>query len=147
MTSPTFSPYGGFHEGDHVTRDGSDVHLVKDMNADGFAATFVCVVAPGTGWTAVGDEEFNVCRRYERVTLNETTGHWELAPGRRTFHIADPFQTITDKMNALRDSFITYVDALVKAGLLKHIRRSAHRGTRAHQRRFARNPKRRALRK
>lgn len=79
-TAPKFSPYGGFSEGDHVTRDGTDVHLVKDMTADGFAATFVCVVAPATRWTAVGEEEFNVCRRYARLKRDEATQEWKQDP-------------------------------------------------------------------
>lgn len=81
MTERTHSPYGGYHEGDHVTRDGTDVQLVKDMTDDGFAATFVCVVAPASGWCQVGEEERNTCRRYERVTLNEETGTWSYDPG------------------------------------------------------------------
>jgi len=62
-----YSPYGGFAEGDYVSRDGSDVHLVTEMTADGFAATFICVVAPASGWCTVGEREFNLCRRYSRV--------------------------------------------------------------------------------
>lgn len=90
MTTQAHSPYGGFSEGDHVTRDGSDVHLVKDMTADGFAATFVCIVAPAAGWTAVGEEESNVCRRYERVTQDEQTGQWKITPGERKQQNMDP---------------------------------------------------------
>lgn len=56
ISDKTHNLYGGFSEGDHVTRDGSDVHLVKDMTADGFAAMFVCIVAPATGWIAVASE-------------------------------------------------------------------------------------------
>lgn len=65
--------YGNrFYEvGDLVTRDGTDVHRVVDHNGsdgyppDGF--TVVCVKAPTEPWTDVGEEEFNVCRRYEPV--------------------------------------------------------------------------------
>jgi hypothetical protein len=65
-----FSEYGQFAVGDHVTRDGSDVQLVKDMDGDGYCGTFVCVVAPSSGWCEVGEEEFNLCSRYSRVTHN-----------------------------------------------------------------------------
>lgn len=65
--------YGNrFYEvGDLVTRDGTDVHRVVDHNGsaghppDGF--TVVCVKAPSQPWCAVGDEEFNTCRRYSPV--------------------------------------------------------------------------------
>jgi hypothetical protein len=62
-----YSEYGKFAVGDYVTRDGSDVQLVKDLTDDGFCGTFVCVVAPSSGWCAVGEDEFNLCRRYSRV--------------------------------------------------------------------------------
>lgn len=75
-----YSPYGGYFEGDHVTRVGSDVQLVKDMSSDGYHATFVCLVAPHDGWCEVGDEESNLCRRYQRVAQNAESGEWELAP-------------------------------------------------------------------
>lgn len=61
------SDAGGFAEGDYVTRDGTDVQLVKDMSECGDLATFVCVVAPTDGWCEVGEEEVNLCRRYSRV--------------------------------------------------------------------------------
>lgn len=58
-----------FEVGDLVTRDGTDIHRVVDHNgSDGHAPdgmTVVCVKAPSGGWTKVGEEEFNVCRRYE----------------------------------------------------------------------------------
>jgi hypothetical protein len=62
-----FSQHGNFYVGDYVTRDGSDVQFVKDMADDGFFATFVCVVAPASGWCAVGEEVPNLCRRYSRI--------------------------------------------------------------------------------
>jgi hypothetical protein len=89
-TTPIHSPYGGFSEGDHVTRDGTDVQLVKDMTPDGFAATFVCVVAPLSGWCAVGEEERNVCSRYERLQRNPETGAWVASPGARACMYIDP---------------------------------------------------------
>ena len=61
------SEYGGFGDGDYVTRYGDDVQLVKDMDEDGYSATFVCVVAPRDGWCSVGEEEVNLCSRYSRV--------------------------------------------------------------------------------
>ena len=62
-----YSEFGKFAVGDYVTRDGSDVQLVRDLTDDGFCGTFVCVVAPSSGWCAVGDDESNLCRRYSRV--------------------------------------------------------------------------------
>ena len=62
-----YSEYGKFAVGDYVTRDGSDVQLVKDLDEDGYCGTFVCVVAPTRGWCEVGEEEFNLCDRYHRV--------------------------------------------------------------------------------
>ncbi|MCJ2044153.1 hypothetical protein MKK58_06355 [Methylobacterium sp. J-078] len=60
-----------FAVGDLVTRDGTDVHRVVDHNgSEGHAPdgmTVVCVKAPASGWTEVGEEEFNVCRRYEWI--------------------------------------------------------------------------------
>jgi hypothetical protein len=50
--------------GDLVTRDGTDLHLVRDITDDGFSAEFVCVVAPETGWIREGESESNLCRRY-----------------------------------------------------------------------------------
>ncbi|MCJ2046337.1 hypothetical protein MKK58_17620 [Methylobacterium sp. J-078] len=70
-----------FAVGDLVTRDGTDVHRVVSHNgSDGHAPdgmTVVCVKAPASGWTEVGEEEFNVCRRYEWVEPVECP-----APGR-----------------------------------------------------------------
>lgn len=62
-----YSEYGKFAVGDYVTRDGSDVQFVRELNEDGSCGFFVCVVAPSSGWCAVGEEEFNLCRRYSRV--------------------------------------------------------------------------------
>jgi len=60
-----------FEVGDLVTRDGTDIHRVVSHNgSDGYAPdgfTVVCVKAPADGCTEVGEEEFNVCRRYEWV--------------------------------------------------------------------------------
>ena len=62
-----FSEYGKFAVGDYVTRDGSDVQLVQSLDEDGFCGTFVCIVAPSSGWCAAGEDEYNLCRRYSRV--------------------------------------------------------------------------------
>ena len=56
-----------FSNGDFVTRDGTDVHQVRNMDDDGFCADFVCVAAPASGWCSVGDIEVNLCRRYAPV--------------------------------------------------------------------------------
>ncbi|MEL6061894.1 MULTISPECIES: hypothetical protein [unclassified Methylobacterium] len=60
-----------FKVGDLVTRDGTDIHRVVEHNgSDGYAPdafTVVCVKAPAGGWCKVGDEEFNICRRYEWI--------------------------------------------------------------------------------
>lgn len=58
----------GYLVGDYVTRDGTDIQLVKEI--DDFCdtcGTFVCVVAPKDNWCAVGEEEFNLCRRYSKI--------------------------------------------------------------------------------
>jgi hypothetical protein len=63
-----YSPEGKFYDGEYVTRSGQgDVHLVCDMDREGYSAAFVCVVAPSEGWCKVGDRELNLCRRYSRV--------------------------------------------------------------------------------
>lgn len=150
-------PDGGFHEGDHVTRDGSDVHLVKDMTADGFAATFVCVVAPAAGWTAVGEEESNVCRRYERVTQDEQTGQWKITPGERQQY-RDPEAMMRSAASALARALIDSI-APAMTELAKSLAAGTIGGgsfarawltkTRRPKSRqlYRRNPKRRALRK
>lgn len=149
-TASIYSPYGGYHEGDFVTRDGSDVQLVKDMTSDGFAATFVCVVAPLSGWCAVGDEENNACRRYERVTRNAETGAWELTPGHRQWEYIDPF----DLVHKLAENVCREMTEIVKslavgtvggAGFARAWSDRMHlQKSRAY---YRRNPKRRALRK
>lgn len=149
-TPKIYSPYGGFSEGDHVTRDGTDVQLVKDMTDDGFAATFVCVVAPASGWCAVGEEEHNVCRRYERVTRNAETGAWHLTPDERHWKFIDPFDLVHKLVESVVRELAQLAAALVIGGASSEgfarawrnqIRR---RGSRAY---YHRNPKRRALRK
>lgn len=62
-----YSEFGHFAVGDYVTRDGSDVQLVRNLTDGGFCGVFVCVLAPSSGWCAVGDDEFNLCERYSRI--------------------------------------------------------------------------------
>lgn len=54
-----------FKVGDLVTRDGSDVHRVTEIDADYFCLTVECIKAPATGWCHVGDVERNLSRRYD----------------------------------------------------------------------------------
>lgn len=56
-----------FDVGDYVTRDGTDVQLVKATN--GYTGTFVCVVSPKSKWCEIGDEEDNLCRRYQKLPI------------------------------------------------------------------------------
>ncbi|CAN5702060.1 hypothetical protein BH11PSE13_BH11PSE13_45100 [soil metagenome] len=49
---------GRFAEGDHVTRDGTDLQLVVFINEAGDAGVFRCLVPPTSGWCEVGEEEF-----------------------------------------------------------------------------------------
>lgn len=58
---------GEFAELDYVTRDGTDVQFVVSLDDEGFCGTFRCVQPSEWGWCSVGDEEFNLVRRYERV--------------------------------------------------------------------------------
>lgn len=151
---PTHSPYGGFSEGDHVTRDGTDVQLVKDMTDDGFAATFVCVVAPLSAWCAVGEEERNVCSRYERLQRNPDTGAWEANPGARAHTCIDPVDlrgALHAMINHLAHQMAQLVASMTAgtiggAGFARawsdHLMRRQR--SRAY---YRRNPKRRALRK
>lgn len=53
--------------GDFCSRDGTDVHEVIQLSDDGFSGTFRCIVAPTAKWISVGEEEFNITGRYERV--------------------------------------------------------------------------------
>ena len=54
----------GFQPGDVVTRGGDDRHRVESVTEDGYAMTVVCIKAPAAGWCKVGEEEYNLCRRY-----------------------------------------------------------------------------------
>ena len=76
----TYSEQGGFAEGDTVTRDGTDLHIVRNMTADGMCAEFECIKAPADGWAAVGEVEYNLCRRYTRVRQSGTPAPKRPAP-------------------------------------------------------------------
>lgn len=56
-----------FRVGDYVSRDGTDVHRVVYLQDDFQCGEFECVIAPATGWIKVGETEFNLTRRYEKV--------------------------------------------------------------------------------
>jgi hypothetical protein len=57
-----------FKVGDLVTRDGTDIHRVTSSNDDGYGnIDVVCVKAPDSGWSKVGDCETNLARRYEFI--------------------------------------------------------------------------------
>jgi hypothetical protein len=57
-----------FLKGELVTRDGTDVHEVVDVD-DGLGGIVVrCVTAPKSRWTEVGDIENNLASRYLRVS-------------------------------------------------------------------------------
>ena len=53
-----------FKVGDVVSRDGSDRQLVIEVTDSSPTMTVRCIRAPSSGWCAVGDEEFNLRRRY-----------------------------------------------------------------------------------
>jgi hypothetical protein len=150
-TAPVYSPYGGFSDGDHVTRSGSEIHLVKDMTDDGFSATFVCVVAPDSGWIQVGEEEHNLCRRYSRVINDEASGEWVSAPGEPEWKFPDPADllrrlaaSVVREMShlAVETIFSANGGAAFARAWSDHLKRRAR--SRAY---YRRQPKRRALRK
>lgn len=55
-----------FHVGDLVTRAGDDVQLVTYVGEAGDTGSFLCVVAPESGWCGQWDTENNLLRRYDR---------------------------------------------------------------------------------
>lgn len=55
-----------FQVGDIVTRDGTDEHEVIEADDD-LCIRVRCTKAPREPWTEVGEEEFNLARRYELV--------------------------------------------------------------------------------
>lgn len=60
-------------QGDYVTRDGTDVHQLTRMGHCGDHGDYTCIVAPATGWCAVGDVEHNMARRYSKVKYTPGT--------------------------------------------------------------------------
>lgn len=60
-----------FGIGDYVTRDGTDVHVVVELNGpDADAGLFRCVVEPRLcdgdtePWARIGEDEWNLTSRY-----------------------------------------------------------------------------------
>lgn len=70
----------GFYDGDTVTRDGTDIHIVMNMSADRLFADFKCIKSPDTAWCQVDDIEHNLCRRYEKVDAEKLGVTPELQP-------------------------------------------------------------------
>lgn len=68
-----FHPPIDHTEGDYVTRDGTDVHQLTRMGHCGDHGDYTCIVAPATGWCAVGEVEHNMARRYTKVEYNPGT--------------------------------------------------------------------------
>jgi len=64
-----------FQAGDIVTRDGTDEHEVIKAEPGDNCMTVRCVKRPTDGWCEVGDEEFNLTRRYELVRSAPNTGN------------------------------------------------------------------------
>jgi hypothetical protein len=56
-----------FLAGDIVTRDGTDEHEVIEIDKDSYCMTVRCIKAPESRWATVGEEEFNLVRRYAFV--------------------------------------------------------------------------------
>lgn len=53
-----------FRIGDLVTRDGSDVQRVVDINEAGDLIEVECLKAPSDSWCQIGEREWNLARRY-----------------------------------------------------------------------------------
>lgn len=56
-----------FKVGDFCSRDGTDVHEVMEIDTGEDFMLVRCVVAPLGKWCAVGDTEWNLTRRYDKV--------------------------------------------------------------------------------
>lgn len=54
-----------FKVGDLVTRDGTDVQRVLEVDDDYFCIKVECIRAPLSGWCRVGEIESNLSRRYD----------------------------------------------------------------------------------
>lgn len=72
--------------GDLVTRDGSDVHIVRSIGFGGDHGEFECLVPPmpdtwdGRQWARVGDIERNLTRRYVRLSDEQLESVQDLLP-------------------------------------------------------------------
>ena len=62
-----------FVVGDIVSRDGTDEHEVIEDD-DGMCIRVRCTKRPSSGWTEVGEEEFNLRRRYSLVRRSTANG-------------------------------------------------------------------------
>lgn len=51
--------------GDIVTRDGSDLQQILEMNEPKDLMNFCCIKEPSSGWAKIGDCEWNVPWRYD----------------------------------------------------------------------------------
>lgn len=80
---PTLPRPRRFQPGDIVTRAGDDLQLVLDVTEDFFCMTVRCIRAPASGWCKVGDEEYNLCRRYDYAALPQGPGDEDRGHGDR----------------------------------------------------------------
>lgn len=60
-----------FNVGNIVTRDGTDEQLVLEVYNDSECITVKCIKEPIAKWCKLGDEEFNLSRRYDFVRVKE----------------------------------------------------------------------------
>ncbi len=61
-----------YEVGDIVTRDGTDEHIIKDIDYDFMLVGVECVKEPSTSgknepWTKIGEYESNLIRRYSLI--------------------------------------------------------------------------------
>lgn len=56
---------GYFTVGDYVSRDGTDIHYVVELDSD--LITVVCIIAPADKWVKPGELEDNLTRRYNLI--------------------------------------------------------------------------------
>lgn len=62
-----------FALGELVTRDGSDVQQVVEVD-QGYGSIMVeCLKAPDSGWCKVGEREHNMAGRYTRIALGDAS--------------------------------------------------------------------------
>ena len=60
-----------FKVGDIVSRNGDDRQVVIEVSPEYNAMTVRCTKAPRSGWVEVGEEEFNMMRRYYLIERKE----------------------------------------------------------------------------